>query len=51
MHACGSIILFVVFFYLDIKKVPADQLFFILIFAFIIVFDLIMEIKKWLKTR
>ena len=48
---CGSVILFIVFFYMDNKKVPIDQLIFIAIFAFIIVVDLITQIKKWLQAR
>lgn len=38
-------------FYMDNKKVPIDQLIFIAIFAFIIVVDLITQIKKWLQAR
>ena len=44
-------LLFIVFFYMDNKKVPIDQLIFIAIFAFIIVVDLITQIKKWLQAR
>ncbi len=46
---CGSVILFIVFFYMDNKKVPIDQLIFIAIFAFIIVVDLITQIKTGIK--
>lgn len=48
MWKCNTII---VFFYMDNKKVPIDQLIFIAIFAFIIVVDLITQIKKWLQAR
>ena len=48
---CGSVILFISIFYMDNKKVPIDQLIFIAIFAFIIVVDLITQIKKWLQAR
>lgn len=48
---CGSVILFIVFFFMNNKKVPIDQLIFIAIFAFIIVVDLITQIKKWLQAR
>ena len=48
---CSCVIAFVIFFYLDNRKVPIDQLIFIAIFALFFIIDLISEIKKWLKSR